>query len=130
MGVAWWIWWTDARKTLQVSTNRSSLGTIMSPVLPHRLIAYCCLALPVDALSIPMVEALLGTPLVSKAGSAPLRAPRLLLAHQAAIALASVAVRANEEQRPTARSSAESLAEGFFVSRHRQRQTLSNHRKS
>ena len=36
----------------------------------------------------------------------------------------------NEEERSTARSSAEPLAEGFFVSGHRQRQTLSNHRKS
>jgi len=76
-------------------------------------------AAPVRPLAIAMIESSLATPLVAPVGGPPLLAAGLFAALGAAVAVSSIAVRADEEDRMAALTKAKPLPQNRFAVNHR-----------
>ncbi len=70
--------------------------------------------LAVGTLPVPMIEPAFETPLMTTVGSTALLAPGFVPASRTAVALASIAVRANPEHRLAALAAANALPEDHF----------------
>jgi len=76
-------------------------------------------AAPVFPLSVTMIELPFGTLLVAAVGAPPLLAAGLLATLVAAVAVSAIAVRADEENRVAALTTANPLSQNRFAMNHR-----------
>jgi hypothetical protein len=76
-------------------------------------------AAPVRPLAIAMIEPSFGAPLVAPVGAPPLLATGLFTALGAAVAVSTITVRADEENRLAALSKAKPLPQNHFAVNHR-----------